>query len=95
MATATLVAPRTRDPFAGIWLPYHDRLRLIAHYEDAEPHVDPSELTTWKYEAVYQLATRGESFARDLARRGCIRAAARWQKTAEVAQEELSRRKEG
>ena len=64
MATATLVAPKPRDPFAAILLPRHDRVRLLAHYEYAEPHVDPRDLRTWRYESVYQLATRGEALDR-------------------------------
>lgn len=95
MATATIAAPRPRDPFAGIYLPRHDRVRLMAHYEDARSYVEPRELMTWRYDDVYQLATRGEMFARWLAKTGRIAAAARWQKTADAALEELARRKEG
>lgn len=95
MATATLVAPKPRDPFAAILLPRHDRVRLMAHYEDARSYVEPRALMTWRYDDVYQLATRGEMLARYLAKTGRIAAAARWQKTADAAMEELARRKEG
>ena len=82
MATATIAAPRPRDPFAGIYLPRHDRVRLLAHYEYAKPHVDLRNLRTWRYESVSQLATRADAFARCLAKTGRFAAAARWQKTA-------------
>lgn len=94
MATLALAAPKPRDPFAAILLPRHDRVRLLAHYEYAEPYVDLRDLRTWRYESVFQLATRGEAFARYLAKTGRIHAAARWQKTADAAMEELARRKE-
>ena len=92
--------PRTRstkprDPFAAILLTPRARKNLTKHYETARPHVDPRDLRTWRYESVYQLATRGEAFARYLAKTGRIAAAARWQKTADAAMEELARRKEG
>ena len=70
MATLAPAAPKPRDPFAAILLPRHDRVRLLAHYEYAEPHVDPRDLRTWRYESVYQLATRGEMLARYLAKTG-------------------------
>lgn len=93
MATLALAAPKPRDPFAAILLPRHDRVRLLAHYEYAEPHVDPRDLRTWRYESVYQLATRGEAFARYLAKTGRVAAAARWQKTADAAFEALGEMK--
>ncbi|HEX7090894.1 MAG TPA: hypothetical protein VF192_12210 [Longimicrobiales bacterium] len=85
MATTLAEPRRTRDPFAGIPLPYHDRVRLRAHYADAEPHVEPDVLRTWRRESVIQLATNAEAAARELARTGRIHAAARWQRTADAA----------